>query len=126
MPYTLNYDSHLRVMFETWTGEVTLDDVMASIERRRALAEYTPVTPRLMDLSGATGLIPTEIMQKLAAIHRSSEYRGRCAIVARSDVQFGYSRMFRAMLGESRELEIFRTRRDALGWLSPGSVEDVG
>ena len=55
MPYHIEIDLDSGVAFETWTGALTVEDVLECIETRHARADYDESTPRLVDISKAYG-----------------------------------------------------------------------
>lgn len=96
---------------------MSVEEVLACIEERRAHPDYNEATPRLVDLSAARGDIPPDQIQALARRHSESPFRGRCAFVAPADLQYGLGRMFEANVQRGRRVGVFRTRESALAWL---------
>jgi hypothetical protein len=117
MPYHIEVDLDSGVTFETWTGALTVEDVLECIETRHARADYDESTPRLVDISKAYGDLSADEVRKLADLHGSSAYRGKCAFVAPGDMQFGLSRLFEGTAGRARPVAVFRSKDDALDWL---------
>ena len=76
MPYHIEVDLDSGVTFETWTGALTVEDVLECIETRHARADYDESTPRLVDISKAYGDLSADEVRKLADLHGSSAYRG--------------------------------------------------
>lgn len=118
MPYELEIEACLGVVIETWTGQLTLKHVAECIQERRAHPDYHESTPRLVDLSAAHGDLSADEIAKLAEAHASSPYSGRCAFVAPRDIQYGLSRMFEMLVGDRRTVAIFRSKTEAMRWLS--------
>lgn len=107
-------------------GELSLADVLEEI------TEFFsgPITKRVLwDISQATILLtsPEEIQRVAAAVAQASHRRagGKSAVVAASDLAFGYSRMYQAyreMHNINMSYMSFRTRQEALDWLQSESM----
>lgn len=118
MPYQLEIDADTGVCIETWTGELTVNDVHASIESRHADPRFDESTPRLIDLTEAEGRLSSHEIRELAVMHQASRFRGACAFVAPRDYQYGFTKVFEAMAQGDRLVGVFRSRESALHWLS--------
>jgi DNA-binding MurR/RpiR family transcriptional regulator len=102
-------------------GELTIADVMAELERFYS----GPITSRILwDLSAATfntlTSVDIERLSAAAAPLVKARVGGKSAVVAASDLGFGFSRMYQAyrdMHIDSLPYMSFRTRQEALDWL---------
>jgi hypothetical protein len=80
--------------------------------------------PRCYDISNLdSGLLSVDELRKIsgfASIHKKELGGGKIAMVTSRDLEYGLSRMlsvFVSQLGKS-QLEVFRTREEAIDWLS--------
>lgn len=118
MPYHFEVDTTTGVATETWTGTLTVADVVDCVHARRANPEYREETPRLVDLTGAVGNPSHEEICQLAEMHETSPFHGPTAFVAETPLQYGLSRMFQQLVITDRPVEVFRSRVRAMRWLT--------
>lgn len=120
MPF--DFEIEAGVALERWTGQLTFEAVLECVTERRADPHYLETTPRLVDLSDASGDLSSDEIRALACLHGESDYRGPCAFVAPRDFQFALGRMFVSLVGNRRPVAVFRSRESALEWLSSASA----
>jgi hypothetical protein len=120
MPYRLTIsDQRVQVDF---SGVFSREDLLA-LARDTAELEATPhgALNRLADLSGVTSASISYVdMHSLVQSRKESPPRSpvRTAIVAPSDVTYGFARMFQTLNDQPNlTIEIFRTLEDAETWL---------
>lgn len=111
---------------------VHLSDVVSVHDLEEIAARFdeidrgTPGLPRFADATGITGahIAFDEVVQLTQDRRNRSLARDvRTAILVASDLAFGISRMYQALLDHPQvEMEVFRDRRRALAWL--GVTED--
>lgn len=128
MPLTFEIDHPLRIVFAQASGVLTPQDLFSYQEQVWALPEFRGYD-ECVDMSGVTMIVDAteKNMQALAALAVRSDdpmQPTRLAIIAREDLHFGLARMYgsyRSMHpSHSRQVGIFRTRDEALRWLSDG------
>ena len=115
--YTIDADRQ-RVVCEA-TGNVTAEDCMALDREMRADPGNRPEFDTLYDFSAVTGTtLSAEDIRKIArqeSYHTTDSHR---AVVARSPLSYGYSRMFElCKMGRAGTWRIFNERGEAERWL---------
>lgn len=119
---TVSYDaaSHRRTL--AFSGPIHDRDLLEAFEALLS-ADYDASADDLIDLSAVTHMGVTSAgLHRLLAMYEEREetgHRTRNAIIAPTDVLYGVSRMFQALHGDDKpdELEVFRSRDDALRWI---------
>ena len=121
MPVTYGIDCDSGLIRTRCVGVVTFAEVIdhfRALERDPACRDHLDVVLDLGDLSS----IPTPdqlraVSVEIAQIQPKIRF-GACAIVAKTDVLFGMSRMFEALAEERfRAIRVFRTVDEAEAWL---------
>jgi hypothetical protein len=130
MPIEYTTDHARRIVLAEGKGTLTDDDVFSyqkTVWSRAEVAGYD----ELMDMSAVEQIaLPSiERVRDLAKVSASmdSPQRSRFAIVAPADLAFGLGRMYemyRDLQAGSKEVRVFRSRKDALAYL--GSREGGG
>ena len=107
----------------TSSGRAGKGDAVRVMEAMLSHPEWKPGTPRCYDISDLdSGSLNVNEMRRIASfasIHRAQLGGGKIAMVASRNLEYGFSRMlsiFVTQFGES-DLEVFRTREEALDWL---------
>lgn len=122
MPVTYELDPVAGFVDVRCVGHVTLEEVLVHL---RTIEEDPRLPERLdalLDMGDQTSVPETvelrEITRGLERVSKSVRWRA-LAIVARSDVLFGMSRMF-AVFTEPlfSQLNVFREREEAIHWLA--------
>ncbi len=86
--------------------------------------EWKPGTPRCYDVSGLdSDSLTVKEMRRIASfasIHKKELGGGKIAMVASRNLEYGFSRMLSVLVTQfgKSDLEVFRTREEALAWLS--------
>jgi len=115
-------DEENQLTIHVFTGVVSAKDILDAV---KALYASGPTSHHLWDLTEAdiTG-IKGDDLQDIASLAKNtapSGRSGRTAIVSRSDLGFGFGRMYGAlaeMSGQSVEVRSFRSRREAEDWIA--------
>lgn len=120
MPYQLKLSPGL--LHFTVSGVLTLEDLLAAARETQAIEATEPVTPhRLTDLSRVEDFDLTfSKMENFASLRRAAKFKNkvRSAIVAPSQVQLGFARMFQTLNDNPQtEIRIFPDQTEALAWL---------
>jgi len=122
MPVTYELDPEAGFVDVRCVGHVTLEEVLVHL---RTIEEDPRLPERLdalLDMGDQTSVPETvelrEITRGLERVSKTVRWRA-LAIVARSDVLFGMSRMF-AVFTEPlfSQLNVFREREEAIRWLA--------
>ena len=108
----------------TTTGKAGEGDAVRVISAMLAHPEWKPGTPRCYDMTGLdAGSLTIKEMRRIAsfaAINKKELGSGKIAMVTSRDLEYGFSRMLSVLVSPfgPTELEVFRTRDEALTWLS--------
>jgi hypothetical protein len=106
----------------TFSGKIAMIDLMHGAREMAEIEAREPVTPpRLTDLSKVTEFnIDFGSVQKFADLREKAPVKNltRSAIVAPTELQFGFARMYQTILAHPQiEVQVFRAKADALAWL---------
>ncbi|MCG7853750.1 MAG: hypothetical protein MIO92_14620 [Methanosarcinaceae archaeon] len=122
MDFTVEYIDGIFICAAS--GRAGEGDAARVMEAMLSHPEWKPGTPRCYDVSGLdSGSLTIDEMRRIAsfaAIHKDQLGGGKIAMVASRDLEYGFSRMLSVLatqFGKS-DLEVFRTREEALAWLS--------
>jgi hypothetical protein len=125
MEITRHIDTDKRIMYATVTGEITLDDVRADIERLVTQPVYPPGIPGLIDMRNATSQLRADEIQRLAYMvksHGDVVGRTRRALLVSNDLLYGMYRMFAAYVADGpTEYRVFRDEDEARRWIEEAS-----
>jgi len=125
MPYHSELIEDGTCVLRVGTGVLTGKEILATA---RALPEVvvdmSKITHGLVDLTGVTRLdVSTEEVRRISELNlKISELTGpgRIAIAASSDLAFGMSRMYGALVSTKNwTVATFRTMEEARAWLFP-------
>jgi hypothetical protein len=124
MPVEYTYDEENKVMYTRFFGLVTEKDLKDQAEAVAADSRIEPGVRELVDLSGVEdiqgGASGLEENIRIDSAHGEKLAGLRTAIVAPTDLLYGFSRMYQS-LAELREapstIEVFRTVEEAREWL---------
>lgn len=121
MPITHRIDRSLGVVYIQITGRVSPEEQARQLRKLLAEAAFRPGMPWLVDWrDGDASNTSEEIRMMADTVQRELGRLGaaRWAIVVRTDVQYGLTRVFTAFLGDAEiELRAFRKIDDACRWL---------
>jgi hypothetical protein len=121
MPYDYKIDKHRRLVMSTASGVFTPADALAHAEKLLKDPDFDPSFSQFIDLVQVTAweIDPAEL-RSLAQVNVFSPHSRR-AILAPTDLTFGFGRMFemlRDFAGETG-IRVFRIRDDAMAWVLP-------
>ena len=118
MPIQSQIDIHRRLVTNTGEGLLTGAEILAEQLVLLAHPEFDRRLNQLMDLTHVTGVAISSEEIRLMAERSLFAPESRRAYVVIDALQYGLLRMFNAYThGNSGELQIFATRRDAERWL---------
>ena len=106
----------------TCYGELSIEEIILTLMKFYQGVEGQPTRKVLWDMSNATSdKISMHDMDEIVALRMNNEgivSRGRTAIVAPEDANFGLARVFELRTtGTNRDLLVFRTYEDAAKWI---------
>jgi hypothetical protein len=119
MPTSYKIDKRRKVVMCAFSGVVSRDDVLATREQLLQDPDFDPNYSQLLDLTGATQLDFKGNHVRFLADMSPHSLGSRRAIVAGSELEFGFARMFeivRTLRGD-QHIRVFRNRASALAWL---------
>jgi hypothetical protein len=119
MPATYAIDKQRRLVITTVSGQLTLADALAHQNKILKDSDFDPSFSQLIDLTRASGSdLEARDIRKMAE-RKIFSPESRRAIVASSNLLYGFGRMFEILregAGESG-IRIFRDLDEAVDWL---------
>ena len=121
MEYTVEYVDGIFII--STSGKAAAGDAATVMETMLSHPEWKPGTPRCYDVSKLdTAMLTVKEMRRIASfasIHKKELGAGKIAMVASRNLEYGFARMLSVLVTqfEMAELEVFRTREEALAWL---------
>ncbi len=120
MPINSQIDSSLGVVFSTFHGVVTKEDISGQVEGFNTDSAFQPSFDHLIDARGATRFDLSSDDMRLVSMHSIFNEKSRRAVVAEKDGMFGMARMYQ-LLREAHEkpdqVQVFRDMAEARRWL---------
>lgn len=119
MPAFYKIDKERRVVMTTGSGTFTLSDAVRHQDNLLQDPDFDPSFSQIMDLTHVTRFdIEPDDIRKLAQRTIFSPVSRR-AIIVKSDLAYGYGRMFELHRENSGEkgVRVFRTLEEALDWV---------
>ncbi len=119
LPYHYEVDRDRRIAFAHASGVVTIEELLSA---RRALAanpDFEESFAVIADLRETREFaFGTEELRRFAEVTKAQHSR-ITALVATTDLEYGYARMFQTLreLADYPEVEIFRSIKAALEWV---------
>ena len=126
MPITYEIDLIRKTVFAAAAGVLTAQELF-SYQKQVWLQPEFRGFHECIDMSGVTEIIDAtdRNMQALAEVAVQADDPAqptRLAIIAKEDLHFGLGRMYESYRGmhpkNARQVSVFRTREDALHWLT--------
>jgi len=126
MPITHVIDHARRTVYADASGALT-PQVMFAYQKEVWSAPELRGYDECIDMSAVTDVVAAtdsnmKALAELSARMDDPSSKSRLAIIAQADLHYGLARMYEAYRSfqpkNSRKLAIFRTREDALRWLS--------
>ncbi len=122
-------DSERGFVFTTITGEITVGDVLADIERLAAQPSYRPEMPGIVDMRQATTHMTAEQIEQIAQTLKKRPNvvsHTRRALLVSSDLLYGLYRMFESFADENpTEYRVFRDENEARAWIGAVPVPKI-
>ena len=120
MPASYEIDQRRGLVITTASGVLTLAEALSHQERLLADEDFDRGFAQLLDLTGITEMTIDSAGIRALAIRNIFSLHSRRAFLVNSELMFAFSRMFATFRGFEGEhqIEIFRTRKEALDWLS--------
>ncbi len=120
MPIISQIDSSLGVVFSTFQGVVTKEDISGQVEGFKTDPAFQPSFNHLIDTRGTTRFDLSSEGMRAVSMHSIFNEKSRRAIVAEKDDMFGVARMYQ-LLREVHEkpdqVRVFRITAEARRWL---------
>lgn len=121
MPVDIVIDEKNGLVVRKLTGEVSVDEIIASFAATICRPDYQPGMNTLVDLTAYTHQNDTADMRKIADFflaHRDRVKGARAAVVVSQTVSFGMVRMLQTFLDRTQMLlEVFYDLGEARAWL---------
>ena len=120
MPISYSIDHNRRIIFETWTGEITATDLGEYWKRYLADPDVMAIRRTLVDLRQCRILFTSTDMSDLIrslVIPRLEGKDWKTAIVTEHPVQFGVSRQYQMFAASFSKDSIFHEPEAGLAWL---------
>jgi hypothetical protein len=120
MPINSQIDSSLGVIFSTFQGVVTKEDISGQVEGFKTDPAFQPSFNHLIDTRGTTRFDLSSQGMRLVSMHSIFNEKSRRAIVAEKKEIFGIARMYqllREVNNKPDRVQVFRTMAEARRWL---------
>ena len=120
MPIISQIDSSLGVVFSTFQGIVTQEDILAQVEKFNTDPAFQPSFNHLVDTRGTTWFNVTGKGMHAISMHSAFNEESRRAIVAATSELFGMARMYRLLRETHKkpdQVREFRSMEAARLWL---------
>ncbi len=118
MPIISQIDSSLGVVFSTFQGVVTKEDILAQVEMFRTDPAFQPSFNHLIDTRGTTRFDVSTDGLRAVSMHSAFNEKSRRAVVAEKDEMFGMARMYEVFREDAPDqMTVFRDMAEARRWL---------
>ena len=122
MGFAVNFDHSRRIITMSFTGRVDYATLIGHITSLMRHAEYDKDYDGICDTRAAQLELSYDDLIRFRAWletqNKDGKARGRWAIVAESNLNFGTSRMWEGLSsGYYRDLQVFKNEEDARKWL---------
>ena len=123
MPTEFRVDVDAGIVYRTITGEITIDELLASYRSMLAHPDFRPGLRALTDLREVKpSAVRRDVLRLAEFVQEHGEEIGalRVAVVVSTDASFGMVRELEVELAASPvEIGLFRDPAEALAWLGP-------
>ncbi len=119
MPATYEIDKQRRLVITTGLGRITLANALEHQEKLRKDPDFDPSFSQIMDLTQVTEFALEAYDIRRIAQTTIFSRESRRAIIASSDLVYGFGRMFeilREIAGENG-IRVFRNLDEAIDWI---------
>lgn len=120
MPITYRLDRELQVIFETWTGDISAQELESYWKAYTADPEVMDVRRTIVDMRNGRPTFNGDDLARLIRSVVTPVLNGRdwkTAIVVKQPLQFGVSRQYGALAAHYSTDAIFEDTDSALRWL---------
>ena len=121
MPFTFVIDKHLNAIRETWTGNVTLQDLKESSQEEWSHPDYQKHLHMICDFRQATVSMSMGEVWTFVNWFGQNESLSKHAIVVTREVGYGLARMFSSISEGTKQhsdsLRIFQSYEEAEKWI---------
>ncbi len=97
MPIISQIDSSLGVVFTTFEGVVTKEDILAQVHSFNVDPAFQPSFDHLVDTRSTTRFDVSSEGMRAVSMHSAFNEKSRRAIVAEKDIMFGVARMYQIL-----------------------------
>jgi hypothetical protein len=117
-------DRSADIRIHTASGELTFDELRATLQALYSSPDFRPEQHVLWDLREAVltrfSLAEVRDIADLVAEHRGTADPARAALVVSRDVDYGMARMFEQVLagGSETNVRVFRDLQEAMAWIT--------
>jgi hypothetical protein len=102
-----------RVVLTTWSGYVTVDEIIQNAKRLCINPDFDSTFSELVDLRDLSGTNATAAdLSYFSEEHDPFSVGSRRAVFAPSELAFGIARMYEILRGEAGNLAVFRTMEE--------------
>ena len=120
MPIISQINSSIGMIFSTFQGVVTKEEILAELHSFTVDPAFQPSFDHLVDIRGTARIDLSGDDVRAVAMHSTFNEKSRRAIVAEKRETFGLARMYQ-ILRETQEkpdeVQVFRTMEEARRWL---------
>ncbi|HYL12836.1 MAG TPA: hypothetical protein VEV41_07360 [Terriglobales bacterium] len=107
-----------RVVLTTWSGYVTVDEIVQNAKRLCVDPDFDSTFSELIDLRDFSGTNATAAdLSYFSEEDDPFSLGARRAMFASSELAFGIARMYEILRGETEEFAVFHTLEEACQWL---------
>jgi hypothetical protein len=118
MPARHVVDVEQRLVYTTFTGIVTFEDVLQQIAAIRADPNFNPDFHEIVDLSGVSDVrLGYEEFKRIGQLDPFSASSKRAIVIPTNPAVYGVTRMYHLIENEDPAIKIFRTEKEAREWV---------
>jgi hypothetical protein len=122
MPVRYVIDVNRRLVRTSFTGILTVDDLLTHIAELRADPAFNPQFSEIIDASQVEDVpLGYEELKRLAPMDPFSTSTKRAFVIPTRTVAFGVARMYQLLQNEDPRIRIFQNEEDAARWLLKAS-----
>jgi len=114
-----------RLVYTTFSGVVTLDDVVRFIAALRADPSFNSEFAEIVDLGSASDVrLGYEEFKRLEELDPFSDGSKRAFVIPTNPAVYGVTRMYQLIQNDDPTIKIFRTEKEARAWVN-SRLKDV-
>jgi len=108
-----------RLVYTTFSGVVTLDDVVRLIAALRADPSFNSEFAEIVDLGSASDVrLGYEEFKRLEELDPFSDGSKRAFVIPTNPAVYGVTRMYQLIQNDDPTIKIFRTEQEAREWVN--------